>query len=805
MECFKCKKVFENIDILLIHFKHEEFLKHFSNYKCTPCNRIFSNLSQFKSHYQKQQHVISKETLPLSTTEPFFENISQILIENVVPSQNLITPENEKVDRINIFDEVTEFQKEMLDGALKVILTLISQNNLPRNVPFLVIQLFNENIFHKLSKFLKTFNNNIDKSAQADFDRFSNTCGNLFSEIDTEAKLVVRLKELNVYQEPTEYIIDHSVSDSHALGKTNIDFVAETGMLMPIQFQMKNFFERPGILDMVLNEIDELETASKLVNFVNGTLWNSKIAKFPNKICIPYFLYTDGVCIDNYRGTHAMDTSLTAYYYNFPTLPPHWLSSLKNIFVALVYCSKQENHGLTQCLYKLTDIIKTIENEGIAITVGDASYTVHFILGVVLGDNLGLHAILGFSKSFSSTLSCRFCKATKEISRTAFEEDEGLIRKKEEYFTDLQQPFIDSGLKEQTILIEIDSFHPYENFSVDTMHDIIEGVCHYDLSEMIKHFLKFTTLETINHRKRNFDYGILHSGNRSPDIQMGHLNKSRLQMTASEMLTFIFFFPLMIGDLVPYDGVWEFLLYLIQLLNLVMSPTFDNDKLSFLKITVEKHNKLYITLFQQHLKPKFHHLLHYCRVIAASGPLKYLWVMRFEAKHAEFVSYCRSMNSRKNISKSVGLKSCFKYAYSQLYDLDFDQPTLQFDKDDNFLKLACFETIKDFFSNYNDVKLLKSAKYNGILYKKLFFLVKDTSLNDVALFRIEELIFYNEEIMVITNQFNVIGFDFQYASFLAGDPLNQISVQPLKEFSYPPIELHKKSNSSERLFQIRNF
>jgi len=86
------------------------------------------------------------------------------------------------------------------------------------------------------------------------------------------------------------------------------------------------------------------------------------------------------------------------------------------------------------------------------------------------------------------------------------------------------------------------------------MHDMFEGICHYDMCHVILYYTKTAklfSLEKLNNRKTTFKYGTIEVGNISPPITLLHLQKHHLKMSAREVMTFVHFFPLMIGDLMP--------------------------------------------------------------------------------------------------------------------------------------------------------------------------------------------------------------------------------------------------------------
>lgn len=208
-----------------------------------------------------------------------------------------------------------------------------------------------------------------------------------------------------------------------------------------------------------------------------------------------------------------------------------------------------------------------LESEGLKIKMSNGTeYQVYFIPVLILGDNLGLNSLLGFSKSFNGCF-CRFCKIDKSLSKTATSADPMLRRNYSNYKIDLIADDVKgTGIVEKCQFNRIPSFHVIDNLSVDAMHDVVEGICQYDMTNSILYFIqtkKFFSLEVLNKRKRTFEYGELEIGNNSPDISITHLKKKHLKMSASEILTFVIYFPLMVGDLVPQDdAVWQFVLLL---------------------------------------------------------------------------------------------------------------------------------------------------------------------------------------------------------------------------------------------------
>lgn len=98
-----------------------------------------------------------------------------------------------------------------------------------------------------------------------------------------------------------------------------------------------------------------------------------------------------------------------------------------------------------------------------------------------------MNSVLGFSKSFSANYFCCFCRMDKSITGVLATEVVSFLHKKVNYSEDVSRnDFKSTGINESSIFNTIHSFHVVENFSVDIMHDIFEGVCIYNMCHIIK-------------------------------------------------------------------------------------------------------------------------------------------------------------------------------------------------------------------------------------------------------------------------------------------------------------------------------
>ncbi|XP_060846411.1 uncharacterized protein LOC132926082 [Rhopalosiphum padi] len=322
------------------------------------------------------------------------------------------------------------------------------------------------------------------------------------------------------------------------------------------------------------------------MNFIQGSVWKEKQEKHDSQCVLPIFLFFDDYEVGNSLGSHSGVHKLGAVCISIPCLPLHIQSTLKTIFLALLFHS--------------TDRQKFGE-QGIDIESNAKLVNIKFELGLILGDNLGIHSIIDFVESFSANYPCRMCKVHKEIMRKQSYVDETLIRVVDDY-----------------------------NF------DLIEN--------------NVSSSEVLNNRIISFDYGP-DKGSKPCVLNIDHIRKNTIGLSASEMML-VRYFGSLIGDFVPQnEPVWYLYISLRKILDILTFTSFQKECSKLLQKLVAEHNELYLILSKNNLKPKYHYLLHYPTMMLKFGTLiNLLWSMRFEAKHR--ISKIAANISSRNIEFS---------------------------------------------------------------------------------------------------------------------------------------------------------
>lgn len=802
MHCVICSKEFNCLKKLFMHLKILHGCDKNSKMKCSEksCQQIFSGLSSYKRHlgaHFKNLDNIEVETqnmnLPLDNLNTKAENSSSILLNELQYIPDSFKNEQEQPVFNKGEEKIrTPLQKNVVESSiLQFVLSLYNNNNFSRKDAFTVQKAAETLIISPLLDIV--FAIEMCDEDKKKIEHVVREYKKVFNELDTEYKLEKFLENRDLLKKPKEFDINREISYVMVNGQSNLDEKVDKGILMDLKFAFRKIFEKAENQEVLTTFLDERSKPSNIRNFLNGELWKQKKVMYKNKNLVPYFLFADDFEVNNPLGAHSGVHKLTGIYFSIPIFEHYF--KVSDIYLAgLIKAHDIKTYGNGLTMYKLVQDIISLEVEGIELTLNGQKTTVCLILGIILGDNLGLNQILEFSKSFSSNYFCRFCTAPNALTKKMCKEDSTLIRTEENYNENLccNEDSLSQGVYENSILNKIPSFHVVTNFSVDLMHDIFEGVAHYNLSHIIQHYIKSKvfTLAELNQYKLTFSYGDTEKGNVFKDITVQHLKRKRLNASAREMWTFIHHFPLMIGHLIPVnDKVWEFVVVFIKLIDILLLPQCTDCILHELEHLIEKHNELYQNLFGDTLKPKHHNLIHYPRIIRFSGLPRFYWSFLFESKHQELKSYSRVTTSRKNISLSIATKFQFKFAY-QIISARND-----------FLQVSQYNEMSSDIKNINHLnsdilnlssKHFEKIEYFGTVYKKGSYLSITNDLN-VTFYELNRIIIVddNREIYMLCQEISTV-FNDHYVSFeMIKAKQEKFILNLITTFDGPPVHSHK--------------
>lgn len=486
LRCFECQSA--------EYFRFEDFKSHIQLehkflmvYTCNLCLKKFQSRKSFFKHIRK--NTVCSGNFNSAETELGFEN--QLEPENVEKScSNILlvnssssSPEIVETGNSTVNDQ--NFESLNLES---IILSFISE----LYGDFGMSRKDAENIISKLSDdllipILKFIENTLDPLISGtDRIKFITTFQDIKNIIKTFSSFHLYLKYVTnkgFYVEPLNIEINNVIAPVIRDNQPTLDQLKTYETLMPMKHQFQKFFELPGVLKLALDSMHGIindDEHNNITSIIDGDSWKNKIKNREGHL-IAYDIYFDELEIDNPLGSHSGDHTLGDVYYNFPTLPKEFVSQLNNIFVGLVYESKNKVHGNGVIFQHLIDEMNLLNEEGLDFELNGEKIRVHFILHVITGDNAGLNLILGYTRSPSANFYCRNCKCSKLECQNLCIEDASKLRNIQNYHEDINSEFnIEkraalSGIRENSIFNKVASFHVTENYTMDIMHDLFEG------------------------------------------------------------------------------------------------------------------------------------------------------------------------------------------------------------------------------------------------------------------------------------------------------------------------------------------
>ncbi|KAF7647295.1 hypothetical protein LDENG_00174680 [Lucifuga dentata] len=297
---------------------------------------------------------------------------------------------------------------------------------------------------------------------------------------------------------------------------------------------------------------------------------------------------------------------------------------------ALFYTEDLKTYGFDNIPKPLIDDLKILETEGIQLPFIEQPLFGSVIQ--VTGGNLALNTTLGFVESFSATHWCRFCLTCKKDIQSVYTEDyPGLILHSVEIYNEHCKALNEDsslssvfGVKKSCVLNSLKYFHSANNFAVDVMHDLLEGVVQYGLKLLFQYLVKtgYISMSTLSNRVQSFNYGYTERKNKPSSLKMDD-NSKQLGLNAVQSWCLLRNIPLILGDVTERDdNHWTFLLLLIQIVNIVFAPIVTDGMICYLKHLICDHHQQFTLLFpDQKLIPKHHLMIHYPRCIKKIGPL----------------------------------------------------------------------------------------------------------------------------------------------------------------------------------------
>ena len=149
---------------------------------------------------------------------------------------------------------------------------------------------------------------------------------------------------------------------------------------------------------------------------------------------------------------------------------------------------------------------------------------------------------------------------------------------------------------------------------------------------------KYITLDDINRSILHFPYKWTDKTNKPHILPQNLSSRKTIGGNAHEIWNLLRLLPFLIGPKIPeHEPVWQVLLDLKQIVELVVAPVHSDESIAYLESKISDHRQRYQEAFPNvKLWPKHHYKEHYPQLIKLLRPLVGLRTIRFEAKRSFF-------------------------------------------------------------------------------------------------------------------------------------------------------------------------
>lgn len=378
-------------------------------------------------------------------------------------------------------------------------------------------------------------------------------------------------------------------------------------------------------------------------------------------------LYTDDVDMCDGLGSKASgQQKLLMIYCSLLDIDEIYQSSLLHHFIVGIARSEDvKRYGINKILKPILVNIKKFE---IGVP-GPDNTLLQGGLYATQGDNPAQNCICGYKEGFGRTVHpCRYCLAALSEIQIMTEENVHLLRNPQDHDAqvaeiealegeDRDELSIMYGINRRSILNEAEGFHGSQDALPDITHDIDLGILPRTFQNFYqKVILTKITLEELNRRIMNFDYGFSETKYKPSPLKAKHLIPgANIKQTAMQMETLAYMIPYIVLDIVepncPYFSNYK---NLLEIRSIVFGYSISTDMVTFLRDSISEYLNDYANLYANEdgnakFTPKQHFLPHYPGRIERFGPLRYFMCIRSEAKHQQSKRRVQGMRNYKNL------------------------------------------------------------------------------------------------------------------------------------------------------------
>lgn len=391
---------------------------------------------------------------------------------------------------------------------------------------------------------------------------------------------------------------------------------------------------------------------------------------------------------------------------------------------------------------------------------------------------------MGLVESFVAAYFCRICEASKVECKTLTVEDSSQLRTIEKYNTIIQKiqnmekvNYSETvGVKRYCELNSLEHFHSCQNFSVDIMHDLNEGIIPFLLKNVFTYILKLKimTEAELKRKIQYYDYGKSDNSN-IPSVIM--LEKRNLNQNASQTKCLFKNIPFILHHLKDHPmlaDVWVCVKSLLRITQIAYSSEISPADLDDLQNYVHEHLTSIRKCFpNSEFLAKHHFITHYSTIIRTMGPLTHMKMIRYEAKHKALKNFSKHTRNFINVNKTIAKQH--QQMMARIKDSYRDKISHR-----KLLKLSVelLEKYKHIlekkFGSCEQIFHTNSLTINGVEFRKGFYV-----LDQECLFEIYHIFKADNEYFFLCSKSNIRHFD-AYLNSIQLEPANEDDALLLK-------------------------
>jgi hypothetical protein len=821
VKCSKCDLSFNSVAKLCVHLKDHHILLEPCILQCAEdgCSRTFSNYNSFKKHLLNTHKSLPK-TVSV-TLVPELNNLSND------PTLCSVDDEMEIVEGNSTEAIFVPAVMRKQDTAARLILQLSASSSMTlssiKYVQNSVTELFEDayqqiadEIFAFLSKIqLDTTSSNV----QTLLSHIRGICGP-FDGIESKHKLLKYLGTSCRLIMPAEIKLGFRREGTASQKQVSVD---DTFMYVSIRESVSLVLKWPSSWTTL---VDLQEHDDQIMwNYFCGDQFRTLLSKMPNVSTdkhlefYPIFiqLYYDDFEPANPLGSKSVVHKIGAFYFTILNFPHKYNAKLDMIhLLALVYTQDIKQYGMSSILQIFKSEILQLEKGFTMTDMNGVDHKIRVILAQVVGDNLGLHGLLGYTEGFRGDYCCDICLGTAADQQEQFRENAFVMRtvaSYEEHVAQLSASHSSSfGIKSKCCLSELQFYHPATNFTCDVMHDLLEGVVQFEINLFLKHLLlksKKLNLDDFNKRLRYFDYGPILSNSKPSEITQYRLTPASdsLGQHSHQTLVLMHILPLVLSDVLEVtDEHWHVVTLLFRICDIVFAPCVTRANVSLLADLIEHHHRVFVDIFKRPLKYKHHRMVHYPTLLVKNGPLLDMWVIRYEAKHNYFKRLAHIVCNFKNICKTMAVRNQIQQCNAWFQRPPFEDvleigpgfPTL-FSQHKEFASI-----VSNACDRYVEVHNADWVKMCGTKYEPCMTVIADIDEDSQPVFgAIEKILVFNNEILLSLRKWKVCGFSKRlhcYSCYLGSDVFG---IKQTQLFDFHPLYAHQCLDEKCTSYHIR--